>query len=75
MLSFKEYVNEKQLDEQSYEIPTTKAKELKSKLEKLGMKVSKADEEGLVIQTSDKGKLSKFLKDNGWDQEDIKSLI
>jgi len=70
MKSFKEFISEAKV-----EIPTTKAKEYKSELEKKGFKVETADEEGLVVSTDKVDQLKSWLKSKGWDQEDIKNLF
>lgn len=69
MKTFQEFVAE-----DTMEIPTTKAKEYKKDLEKLGVKVTKADDEGLIVKTNDMKKLHGWMKDNGWSDQEIKDL-
>ena len=75
MKTFQEFASEYQLTEVKVEIPTTKAKEYKSELEKAGHKVETADDEGLVVNTKNVAGLKKWLKTKGFDQEDIKNLF
>lgn len=63
------------ITEQTVELSTTKAKELKKDLEAKGFKVTSADDEGLVIKTNDVKKLQSWMLNNGWDKQDIKDLF
>ncbi len=72
MLSFKDFLNEAKSG--TMEIPTTKAKEYKKELESAGHEVTKADEEGIVVKTDNMNKLHTWMKDKGWDAQDIKDM-
>jgi len=78
MKSFKEYINEAVSGKPGkIEIGTLKAKEYVPKIEKLGLEVQTADDEGLVVVTKSEAevkKLNNWLMKNGWDKEDIKAL-
>tara|TARA_B100000929_G_scaffold290599_1_gene284907 strand:- start:59129 stop:59356 length:228 start_codon:yes stop_codon:yes gene_type:complete len=73
MKSFQQFTEARK----NIEIPTNKAKEHASALKKMGVKVQKADLEGLVVDASDKkayDNLKKYLLDNGWDQTDLEDM-